>query len=293
MRYYLSGVADRDDAQLLLEMGIPSILIDPFQFWQIGLDLVRQFPHVALDSGSYAIWKSEKRHATERDAERIKRILDCWDGFDFWVMPDAIPLPLSKDESPDYRGSAVATLGIWAFHADEYAPQRREIPVWHWGEDTTWLEGYWQSERKLGIGGMVSIFRGGHRQENKKKKHLLDTARTEVVERLVTLLDNMVTDHGPVDRLHLFAANHVPSAVKLAPYCTSMDSSAWLRAARYAYMFYVDSRNDQLCYRPGPKELDREERLRRALPLWRTWLEEMEAVPCITAGDRQLEKEAA
>ena len=293
MRYYLSGVADRDDAKLLLEMGIPNILIDPFQFWQIGLDLVRQFPHVALDSGSYAIWKSEKRYATDRDAERIKRILDQWDGFDFWVMPDAIPLPLSKDDPPDYRGSAVATLGIWAFHADEYDPQRREIPVWHWGEDTAWLEGYWTNERKVGIGGMVAIFRGGHRQENKKKKHLLDTARTEVVERLMTLLDNLITDHGPLDRLHLFAANHIPSAVKLAPYCTSMDSSAWLRAARYGYMFYVDSRNGLLSYRPGPKELDREERLRRALPLWREWLEEMEAVPPITAGDQQAAKEAA
>ena len=45
MRYYLSGVADRADARLLLEMGIPNILIDPFQFYQIGLDVVRQFPH--------------------------------------------------------------------------------------------------------------------------------------------------------------------------------------------------------------------------------------------------------
>ena len=72
-----------------------------------------------------------------------------------------------------------------------------------------------------------------------------------------------------------------------------MDSSAWLRAARYGYMFYVDSRNGQLSYRPGPKELDRAERLRRALPLWREWLEQMEAVPPITAGDRQAAKEAA
>ena len=70
-------------------------------------------------------------------------------------------------------------------------------------------------------------------------------------------------------------------------------SSAWLRAARYGYMFYIDSRNGQLSYRPGPKEISREERLRRALPLWRTWLEQMEAVPPITAGDRQAAKEAA
>ena len=89
------------------------------------------------------------------------------------------------------------------------------------------------------IGAMVAIFRGGHGQENKKKKNLLHTARTQVAERLMNLLDNMVTDHRPLDRLHLFAANHIPSAVKLAPYCTSMDSSAWLRAARYGYMFYV------------------------------------------------------
>ena len=54
----------------------------------------------------------------------------------------------------------MATLGIWAFHADEYDPQRHRIPVWHWARrDTAWLEGYWTNERKVGIGGMVAIFR--------------------------------------------------------------------------------------------------------------------------------------
>ena len=71
MRYYLSGIADRADAQLLLEMGIPNILIDPFQFWQIGLDLVRQFPHVTVASGSSALCKQEERHASIADMEML------------------------------------------------------------------------------------------------------------------------------------------------------------------------------------------------------------------------------
>ncbi|MCO5243899.1 MAG: hypothetical protein M9927_08735, partial [Anaerolineae bacterium] len=203
MRYYLSGVADRADAQLLLEMGIPNILIDPFQFWQIGLDLVRQFPHVALDSGSYRIWKQEKRQPNSTDVAPIVRVLDQWDGFDFWVMPDDIPLPHAEGGLPDYNWSAVSTRCIWEIAATEHDRRHREIPVWHWGESDYYLDKYWLETRKLGIGGMVSIFRGGHRQQDKKKKALLDVARTEVVRRLDALLRAKLQAYGAADHLHL------------------------------------------------------------------------------------------
>ena len=71
MRYYLSGLTDRSHARMALDAGIPNILIDPFQFYQIGLDLVRQFPHVTVASGSSALCKQEERHASIADMEML------------------------------------------------------------------------------------------------------------------------------------------------------------------------------------------------------------------------------
>ena len=95
--------------------------------------------------------------------------------------------------------------------------------VWHWGEDTTGLEGYWQSERKLGIGGMGSIFRGGHRQENKKKKNPLDTARPEGGERPGAPLRKKVSQHGPRDPPHRPLLPEAPTPARAAPFhCTKL-----------------------------------------------------------------------
>ncbi len=75
MRYYLSGINSRNLAVMALDAGIPNIVVDPNQVDAVGLDIVKQFPHAVLDSGSYALWKQNGRQPDVSDVRHTWKIL--------------------------------------------------------------------------------------------------------------------------------------------------------------------------------------------------------------------------
>lgn len=69
----------------------------------------------------------------------------------------------------------------------------------------------------------------------------------------MTLLDNLITDHGPVDRSAPLRRQPHPQR-REAGALLHVDGLVGLAApARYGYMFYIDSRNGQLSLPARPQ----------------------------------------
>lgn len=266
MRYYLSGVTGTREAGLLLDAGIPYVLVDPAQAERVGVDMLKQFKGVAMDNGSYAAWK-EGRDPGTADIDRIKRLLNAWDGWDWHASPDIIPIPRDGEEPPQPETTARRTWEIWTSFKASGA-----LPVWHWGEPQSYL-GTYLSENRVGIGGVVNIMRGGHRQKDKTLKKELNKRRELFVEELKGTLTAYKTA-GNGHQVHLFAANNLEAAEALKPHVTSMDSSKWWDAARYGYVFFL--KDTKLRYAPSGalgKPMSRDARIRTSLLAWKEWVE--------------------
>jgi hypothetical protein len=55
LKFYFSGLRDTADAELLRQLGVTRVLVDPHD-----LPNAAAFPHVALDSGAYRAFKAGK-----------------------------------------------------------------------------------------------------------------------------------------------------------------------------------------------------------------------------------------
>lgn len=222
MDFYFSGIASKSEVEMLRLAGVKRVLVDPVQFPLVagsGFDL-------ALDSGAYRASKGTAWYREDYQAFLYKH--GSLATFDFLTSFDVIGNARQSLENYDHLKSQGFEV----------------VPVWHWGEDSFYLDVYVDESEVVGIGGLV------HHMREKDEQAL---------EQLYVLCCNYP------NRFHLFGLAWPKAIEVLNDVARSADSSVWLRGARYGYAIFEHEGHGHLTQAPARfipkyKGLNREQR---------------------------------
>lgn len=229
MDFYFSGIAGRQEFEMLAAAGVKNLLVDHADARHIP------FPRriEMLDSGAYRSFKLGVDLTVEDFLQTAKTLARRADSI---VAPDCI-------------GNPAKTFRRWQRIKAEIA-HKRLIPVWEWASPRKYLEAYLSEAKIVGIGGIARIMRAGGKTKEETK--LRDTVTNELFE---------LCREFP-QRFHVFGLNYLKAIETLAPWARSADSSNWLRGGRYGYVIFKHTKNNHLTQAPAKfipeyKNLDR------------------------------------
>lgn len=237
MKFYFSGVEGKHELSLLRKAGVSRILVDPVQMANIEEDWDG---HIALDSGAYRYHRRGMN--SQEAAERLAQYSYLVEGyqvrgmeFDFVATFD----DLNSAENSHRNWEHLDAMGNWT------------LPIWHYGEDEVWLDGYlarpdltdWMGERledpedddeyhflsmcwervgEVGIGGLAAKLHTKASLPGKRK------CRREIVQ--------LCQDYP--GRFRLFGACDLRLLNAVRDTALSGDSSLWLRGRKYGALIY-------------------------------------------------------
>lgn len=229
MDFYFSGIAGRQEFEMLTAAGVKNLLVDHADARHIP------FPRRInmLDSGAYRAFKSGTDLSVGEFLQSAKTLAP---------RSDLIV-------APDFIGNPAKTFRRWQRIKAEIAPKRL-IPVWEWASPRKYLEAYLSEAEVVGIGGIARTMRAGGKTKEEIK--LRDTVTAELLA-LCREFPN---------RFHIFGLNYLKAIETLAPWAKSADSSNWLRGGRYGYIIFKHAKNNHLTQAPAKfipeyKNLDR------------------------------------
>lgn len=229
MDFYFSGMAGRQEFEMLAAAGVKNLLVDHTDARHIP------FPRRIdmLDSGAYRSFKLGVDLTVE----------------DFLQTAKTLEPRADLIVAPDFIGNPAKTFRRWRRIKREIAPKRL-IPVWEWASPRKYLDAYLGEAEIVGVGGIARIMRAG--DKTKEEIKLRDT----VTKELLALCREFP------QRFHVFGLNYLKAIETLAPWARSADSSNWLRGGRYGYVIFKHTGNNHLTQAPAKfipeyKNLDR------------------------------------
>ena len=223
MQMYLSGIESTTELHMVEEAAATRILIDRHQYERLLSKM--EGIEIALDSGAYRHFKAGT----------------TGDPFEYRAWVQANRERFSYVTALDVVADPDATLSNWltCFAGNGF------MPVWQWGAPAAHLGIYLDGSERVGIGGMVRLLRGGHREKDKTLKKELDQKRAEAIEQLQELCS------AYPGRFHIFGICSLDAINQLQGLAASGDTSKWLDGARYGYAIFKHTKTLKLSQAPA------------------------------------------
>jgi hypothetical protein len=218
VKQYHSGVSDRQAYSMLREARVRHILVDPFDLENVTPD----FPHVALDCGTYRAMKEAARIAQSGDPSQRNKYLLSVDDYERRI----------KDAGRDF--DLVMSLDVWGAQEQSFLNYKtltrrglRVTPVWVYerGGNRRLLNYYLDRADVVALGGLVP----GLREED------------EGLLRELTELCNSYPN-----RLHILGLRWLRAIDELKGLLYSADTSKFLAGARRGSVIFVHERTGRL-----------------------------------------------